>query len=116
MSNRKSREDAEMPVKSYELEATQKQVDGHERLLSRIDDRLANILDVIQNKPTMAQVDDKIEAAKLSIQDELKSTIEKQDLKYGPIVASNKWLLGLLLTSGIGLVGTLIFIAVGLTK
>jgi len=114
---------SEEPVKGWELEATQAVVKRHEQIINTFDQKLDTIINqqtqqiqIIQERPTQAQVDDKIRAATLEWEKELKNTVEKQDLKYTPIVSTNKWLLGLLLTSGIGLFGSLIFIAIGITR
>lgn len=110
------RKKAEDPVRGWELEATNKQVEVHERLISGIDNKLDTIINLMNTRPTNDQVEDKIKATKLEFERQLANAIEKQDLKYSPIVGNNKWLLGLLLASGLGLFGSLIFIAIGVTR
>lgn len=99
----------ESPVKGWELAGVQSQVDRHEIIITSFDTKLDTIITLLNARPTSTEVDTKIELA-------VRNAIEKQDLKYAPIISSNKWLLGLLLTSGIGLFGSLLFIAVGLTR
>lgn len=116
-------DEQESPVRSWQLDATQKQVDRHEQIINSFDMKLDTIItqqtklsELVQSRPTMEQVDQKIEVQRIQLQNDIKNAIEKQDLKYSPIVGNNKWLLGLLLTSGLGLFGSLIFIAIGLSK
>lgn len=116
MVTKKSIQTSEQSVKGWQLEATQKQVDLHETVIARIDAKLETILSVVQTRPTLEQVDDKITAASATLLAELKNSIEKQDLKYSPIVSSNKKLLWLLVATSIGLVGSLILFILGLVK
>lgn len=123
MPRKQNNADQEEPVKVWQLEATQLQVNRHEDIIKTFDTKLDTIINqqsqqiqLIQSRPTMEQVDDKIAAASANSREELKNAIEKQDLKYSPIMSNNKTLLGLLLASGIGLFGSLAFIAIGLTK
>lgn len=116
MATKKEVTTAEQPVRNWQLEATQKQVDLHEGLIGRIDTKLETILAVVQTRPTLEQVDDKITAASATMQADLKNTIEKQDLKYSPIVASNKRLTWMLVSSSLGLFVALILLFIGLAK
>lgn len=104
------RDDSEKPVKYWELSNVQSQVDQHERLIPRIEEKLDTIVALVQSRPTMEQVNDKINAASIAAQAELKNAIEKQDLKYEPIVNNNKWLLRAVLGTGITLVGSLVIL------
>lgn len=116
MVSKKSIENSEQPARNWQLEAIQKQVDVHEAVITRIDLKLETILTVVQTRPTLEQVDDKITASMATILAELKNSIEKQDLKYSPIVSTNKKLMWLLITSSIGLFGSLILLVIGLSK
>lgn len=113
MTSRRDIEEAEAPVKGWQLEATQKQVDTHDKLITGIDGKLDTIINLMNTRPTNEQVNDKIKTVKAEMQAELKNAIEKQDLKYSPIVKNNKTLIGLLLTSGVSLIGSLIILIVG---
>lgn len=94
-------------VKAWELREVQNQVNRNERLAEGFDTKLDQIIQLLNNRPTTAEVDAKIELA-------IKNAIEKQDLKYAPIVSNNKTLLTLLLTTGLGLLASLITIVITL--
>ena len=113
MTKRKVVEEQEEPVKNWQLEATQKQVDQHEKLIGNFDSKLDTIINLLQTRPTVEQVDAKLEVVKLQFKSDLKNEIDKQDLKYKPIVTNNKILFVALLTSGVGLMGSLILLVVG---
>lgn len=104
----------ESSVKRWELDVVQKQVDNHDKTISGIDTKLDTILNLVQNRPTNEQIDDKISVMRLASERDLKDAIEKQDLKYKPIIDNNKWLLRLVVASSLGLITTLMVFAVGL--
>lgn len=110
MASKKS--DASEPVQSWELTATQKQVDQHEVLLGKVDGKLDTILQAVTVLPTVSQVEDKIRVATVEWEKTLSNAIERQDLKYNPIVSNNKWLLRLLIASGLSIVGALVILVV----
>lgn len=98
---------SEKPVKGWQLEATQKQVDALEKLTTSFDTKLDQIITLLNSRPTVAEVDAKIELA-------VKNAVEKQDLKYAPIVSTNKKLLWAVIGSGIGLIASLIVLIIGI--
>jgi hypothetical protein len=99
--------EAEKPAKKYELNDVQKQVDTHERFISKFDNKLDTIITLLQARPTTEQVDDKIQLA-------IKDAVEKLDLKYGSIVGTNKWVLRFLVGLGASLLLSMLTIIVGL--
>lgn len=113
---RPDRDESETPVKYWELANVQSQIDQHEKLIPRIEQKLDNILTTVQSRPTIEQVNDKIAAATVAAQAELKNAIEKQDLKYAPIVNNNKWLLRAVLGSGVTLVISLVLLILSTGK
>jgi len=96
----------ERPVKGWQLARTQTQVDSHERAISGIDSKLDTIINLMNTRPTTAEVDAKIELA-------VKNAVEKQDLKYSPIVATNKKLLWSVVGSGLGIIASLVTLLIG---
>lgn len=104
-----SKNQDEAPVKGWELAGVQSQVDRHEKVINSFDTKLDQIITLLSARPTTAEVDAKIELA-------VKNAVEKQDLKYAPIVQNNKLLIGGLLTTGLGLLASLVMLVVTLAR
>jgi hypothetical protein len=101
--------EAEQPVRNWQLEATNKQVEALEKLTTTFDTKLDQIITLLNSRPTTAEVDAKIELA-------VKNAVEKQDLKYSPVLRNNKTLIGLLVATGVGLIASLIMVVVSLQR
>lgn len=104
--------DPESPVKNWQLEALQKQQDIQDKFLNRTDDRLEKILLIVQTLPTTTQLEDRIAAVKLEFQSQIKAAIDVQDLKYQPIITTNRWMLRLLVGSTVTLMGSIVLLLI----
>lgn len=97
------------PVKHWEHQQLQTQVDRNEKIVDSFDNKLDQIIQLLSTRPTTTEVDAKIELA-------VKNAVEKQDLKYAHIVSNNKLLIGGLLTTGLGLLGSLVMLVITLAR
>jgi len=104
--------DPESPVKNWQLDAVEKQQGLQEKFLARTDDRLEKILSIVQTLPTTQQLEDRIATLRLEFQTQIKVATDTQDLKYQPIVNSNRWFLRLLAASTLGLVGSVLLLLI----
>lgn len=104
--------DPEEAVKNWQLQAVEKQQVLQDKFLARTDDRLEKILNIVQTLPTTQQLEDRVAALRLEFQTQIKVATDTQDLKYKPIVDSNRWFLRLLVGSTVGLVGSVLLLVI----
>ena len=109
MTSKRSNGNEEEPVKEWQLNVIQSQVTATDKVVAGINGKLDTILTEVRARPTTTEVDAKIELA-------VKNAVEKQDLKYAPMVQTNKLLLGGLVTTGLGLIGSLIMLVITLVR
>lgn len=102
----------ESPVKNWQLEAVQKQQDIQDKLVQRMDSKLEEILGVVRTLPTTQQLESRIATVKVELQEYTRGEIEKQNLKYEPIVSNSRWLLRLLVGSTITLMGSVVLLLI----
>jgi len=103
----------ERAVKKYELERIEVRVSNSEKTSDRIEKKIDQLISIVQSLPTAQQIDDKIALVKNELQNEIKNAVEKQDLKYAPSIRDTKRLMWALVTTGLGLIGSLILLVLG---
>lgn len=104
--------DPETPVKTWQLDALEKQQGIQDRFTQRMDEKLENILGIVQKLPTTTDLETRITAVKLEFQTQIKAAVDVQDLKYQPIIATNKWMLRLLIGSTVTLMGSVFLLLI----
>lgn len=92
MANRRTQEESEKPVKTYQLDAVEEKVDS-------INDKMDKLLQQTSGLVTTSQ----LSQAEKEIREKIKEEVEKINLEYGPMKRNADWLfktvVGLVLTA-----------------
>lgn len=96
-------------AKNWQVEALKERVDQQDKMNTRIEGKLDQIL---INQTTPVQLEERLTSIGKTYDERLATQVEKIQLKYDPLVDTIKWitrlLIGLLLAQGILLVFNLI--------